>query len=69
MILNNTGAITPAPKVIAMTSDKSTGAHNNPRATQKPRHGAQLNGLKFSFRSRCKLFIWKKVTNATDASN
>lgn len=60
---------TPAPKVIAMTSQISTGTHSNTSAVQKPRHGAQLNGLKFSPRLWCRLFIWKNVTKATEANS
>ena len=60
---------TPAPNVIAMTSQSSTGAQINASAVQKPRHGAQLNGLKFRLRLWCRLFIWKNVTKATEASS
>ena len=38
---------TPAPNVIAITSHSSTGAQINASAVQNPKHGAQLNGLKF----------------------
>jgi len=41
---------TPAPNVIAITSQSSTGAQINASAVQNPRHGAQLNGLKFRLR-------------------
>jgi len=60
---------TPAPNVIAITSQSSTGAQINASAVQKPRHGAQLNGLKFRLKLWCRLFIWKKVTKATEANS
>jgi hypothetical protein len=39
---------TPAPNEAARIVDSNSGANIKPRATQKPRQGAQLNGLKFS---------------------
>jgi hypothetical protein len=60
---------TPAPNVIAITSQSSTGAQINASAVQKPKHGAQLNGLKFRLRLWCRLFIWKNVTKATEAKS
>jgi hypothetical protein len=39
---------TPAPNETARIVDSNSGANIKPRATQKPRQGAQLNGLKFS---------------------
>lgn len=67
--LSTTAAITPAPNDTATIVDNNSGANISPSATQKPRHGAQLNGLKLIPKAKGKLFIWKNVTNATDASN
>ena len=39
-------AITPAPNETATIVDSSSGANISPSATQNPKHGAQLNGLK-----------------------
>jgi hypothetical protein len=61
--------ITPAPNDTAKIVDSNSGANNNPSATQKPRQGAQLNGLKFIPNEYGILFIFQKVTKATDASN
>jgi hypothetical protein len=48
---STTAAITPAPKEVATIIDSNSGANINPSATQKPRQGAQLNGLKLIPRS------------------